>query len=178
MLSALVLMPPHIGGTSAALGALVRSLAALVPATVEGIVRDVSIVTDRADDGLRRVADHAGCRIVDEPTFEAGFATALAGARSDLLFVLRAGIGFDRGLINEIGMRLGPDPTIAGGLLLREDHGGLMSRLLPNLSPIAGVIAARADLSGRPASFKALVGGLKATQTLASRAQFWIDNPT
>jgi hypothetical protein len=173
MLSALVIMPPHVGGTSSALGALVRTLAALVPATVEGLVRDVTVVTDRADDGIRRVADHAGCGIVETARFEEGFTQALSGVRSSQLFVLRAGAAFDRSFVDEMAMLLGPEGEAdrPRALLLREMPDGLLSRLLPNRAPVAGLIAPLADLSAPARDFAALARRLVRPRTLTSRAR-------
>jgi hypothetical protein len=173
MLSALILMPPDVGGTPSALGALVRTLAALVPATVEGLVRDVTVVTDRADDGIRRVADHAGCGIVATARFEDGFTRALSGVRSTQLFVLRAGAAFDRGFVDEMAMLLGPESGAQRplALLLREMPDGLLSRLLPNRAPVVGLIAPRAELAAPARDFAALVRRLARPHTLASRAR-------
>jgi hypothetical protein len=173
MLSTLVLMPPQIGGTPSALGALVRTLAALVPATVEGLVRDVTVVTDRADEGIRRVADHAGCRIVETTHFEDGFSRAVSGVRSNQLFVLRAGAAFDRGFVDEMAMLLGPESGAdrPQALLLREIPNGLLSRLLPSRAPVAGLIAPCAELAAPARDFTSLVRRLVRPHTLASRAR-------
>ena len=174
MLSTLVLMPPLPGApSSAALGALVRTLVSLVPATVEGVVRDVTVLAPGADDGVRRVTDHAGCALVACGAFEAAFAQALGDARSERLFILRAGAAFDRGFVDEIAMLLGPTRSEPETVwLLRESPDGMLSRLLPARAPVAGVIARR-DTPGLAApvmGFADLVRRLRRARTVSSRA--------
>lgn len=64
---------------------LAHALAALVPAATEGLIRDVIVIDRGSHDGTRRVADAAGCTIVDGA--EAGDARrrAVEQARGDWL---------------------------------------------------------------------------------------------
>ena len=172
MLSTLVLAPSFASSTSATLAPVVRTLAALVPLTVEGLVRDVTVVTSGPDAGLQRVADHAGCGLVAAPAFEAALRQGLAAARSSKVFVLRAGATLDRGFLDEGARLLGPEanPDDTGVLLLRQTPEGLATRLLPDLAPVAGIIASREKLGGPAKDFVALIRHLGRCRTLASRA--------
>lgn len=172
MLSALVLAPPFSNATASAPGAVVRTLGALVPATVEGLVRDVVLLVETGDDALRTVAEHAGCRLVEANAFRGGFAQALAAAKQSLLFAIRAGAAFDRGFLNEVAGLLGPERTGEGApcLLLRQAPEGLAARLLPDLAPVAGLIAPRGRLGGPAADFTGVVRGAGKARTLTSRA--------
>src|SRR6201997_4244025 len=80
----------------------VATLAALVPGSAAGLVREVLLV-DGADNGvIERVADVAGCRFL---RFEGSRTAALAAgareARSPWLMFLRAGAVLDPGWIDE-----------------------------------------------------------------------------
>ena len=64
--------------------ALARTLAALVGAVVEGVVREVIVCDRGSTDQTHYVAEHAGCRFVAE----GGIAAGIAMAKGDwLLFV-------------------------------------------------------------------------------------------
>lgn len=66
---------------------LARSLAALVPGAVEGLIREVVVLDRGSTDGSRRVAEAAGCRLLDDVDLK----QAVAGLRSEWLFLLEAG---------------------------------------------------------------------------------------
>ena len=168
MLSTFVLMP---AGEPPALGLLVRTLAALVPAIVEGLVRDVTVIGRKPDEGVRRIAEHAGCNLVENVDFDTALGEAMASARSSTLFLLRAGAFLDRAFLDEAARQFGPeqgDGTRA--LLLREAPGGLVTRVLPDLAPVAGLIAPRATFTPPAKDFDALVRRQRAPQTLQARA--------
>lgn len=66
---------------------LARTLASLVPAAVEGVVREVIVCGAGATGEIRRVAEHAGCHYVAE----GGVAAAIARARSEWLLLVEPG---------------------------------------------------------------------------------------
>ncbi|MEF2552394.1 glycosyl transferase family 2 [Aurantimonas sp. A2-1-M11] len=66
---------------------LAASLASLIPGAVEGLVREVVLVDRGMDENARKVADHAGCRIVAAGDFR----TAIEAARGDWLLLLEPG---------------------------------------------------------------------------------------
>jgi hypothetical protein len=65
MLSAVVLATDLSRPRGASSEAVVRTLSALVPAAIEGIVRDVTLACAGDSAELRKIADHAGCEIVE-----------------------------------------------------------------------------------------------------------------
>ena len=75
----------------------VATLAALVPGSAAGVVREVLLV-DRADTGvIERVADVAGCRFLRfEGTRAAALAAGARQARSPWLMFLHAGAVLDQ----------------------------------------------------------------------------------
>lgn len=64
---------------------LARTLASLVPAAVEGAVREAIVVNEDRAGEVARVADHAGCRVA------ASLAAAVEAARGDWLLLLEPG---------------------------------------------------------------------------------------
>ncbi|MDB5644321.1 MAG: uncharacterized protein JWN07_3638, partial [Hyphomicrobiales bacterium] len=82
--------------------ALVRTLAALVPAAIEGLVRDVTLA-GLAGSELADIADHAGCEFVESVDAGMIIAHALKIARGPNVFLLRAGRAPEAGFIDEIG---------------------------------------------------------------------------
>lgn len=64
---------------------LARTLASLVPAAVDGVVREAIVVDAGRAGGLALVADHAGCRMA------ASLAEAIETARGDWLLLLEPG---------------------------------------------------------------------------------------
>lgn len=172
MLSTLVLLYARAGGPAPSLGGLVRTLSALVPGTVGGLVRDVTIVTNRADDDVRRIADHAGCTVTADERFEKALQSAARQARSATLFLLRAGAHVDRDFLDEVARAFDPAQVERGTppLVLREMPDGLVRRVLPDLAPAAGLIAraSAVDLSAR--DFGTLVRRVAGKRTLSARA--------
>ena len=67
--------------------ALARTLTILVQGAVDGLVRDVMVLVDDPSEAMIAVADHAGCQMKSNTELHA----ALAGLRSDWVFMLEAG---------------------------------------------------------------------------------------
>jgi hypothetical protein len=67
--------------------ALVRTLTSLVHGAMEGIVREVVVHDRYASQHIARVADHAGCRVLDDNEFIAG----LQAAKGTWLLALEPG---------------------------------------------------------------------------------------
>lgn len=65
---------------------LARTLAPLVSAVVEGVVREVVVCDRGSTDGTLKVAEHAGCRVV-----AGDIADAIRAAKSDWLLFLEPG---------------------------------------------------------------------------------------
>ena len=171
MLSTLVLFRSPAGGDAPALGGLVRTLSSLVPGTIGGLVRDVTIVAGRPDPEVRRVADHAGCALVEHESFERALQIAVAQARAPTLFLLRAGAHVDRAFLEEVAIAVGHEGDRTGpALVLREAPDGLVRRVLPDLSPAAGLIAQASAVDVSAKDFDTLVRRVGGRRTLAARA--------
>jgi len=119
---------------------VVRTLASLVPAAVEGVVRDVTLAASAGRPGMRRIADHAGCELIesDDPVRVLG--AALTAARNANVFILRAGRAPETGFTEELTDLLS---TGAGAAVMREAPRRLLTRVVPGLAPIAGLVARR-----------------------------------
>ncbi len=115
--------------------ALTRSLGALVPAAVAGVIRDVMIAGPAGLD-LGLVADHAGCGFVEAAEERDWLAKALALAKGPDCLVLRAGFVPGAGFIEE----LRDQPPEARGLL-RASPMAWPERLLPAMAPVAAAVA-------------------------------------
>ena len=171
MLSTIVVTLPAPADASARAGALMRTLAALVPATVEGVVRDVTLLQVGDAASLAGIADEAGCHIVEERDFPAALARGVAGARSSWIFVVKAGTAPSRLFGEEAARALEGGLDADQSLLLREQPTGLLARLFPSLAPVAGVILPRDRLSGTPcAGFPDVVRRARRARTLPTSA--------
>jgi hypothetical protein len=67
--------------------ALARTLASLVPAAVEGVVREVIVCDRGSTDRTRQVADYAGCAFIADGALPAG----IRAARAEWLLLLQPG---------------------------------------------------------------------------------------
>ena len=120
-----------------------RTLAFLVSAAVQGLVRDAVLIGEDSA-ALRYVADYAGCTLISEPDPAGALEAALAAARSEQVFLLRAGYAAEPPLIDEIRdfFEFGRGRDGVSGLV-REMPGGIVRRILPGTSPLAGLVASR-----------------------------------
>ncbi len=120
-----------------------RTLAFLVSASVQGLVRDAVLIAAETP-ALRYVADYAGCSLISESDGAKALAEALDLARGEHVFLFRAGYAAEPALIDEIRdfLELGPGRQGACGLV-REMADGFMQRIWPAMSPLAGLVAPR-----------------------------------
>src|SRR5947209_16670471 len=120
-----------------------RTLAFLVSAAVQGLVRDAVLLGEDSA-ALRYVADYAGCTLVSKADPAKALAEALAAARSEQVFLLKAGYAAEPPLIDEIRdfLEFGRGRDGACGLV-RETPGSFVQRVLPGTSPLAGLVAPR-----------------------------------
>lgn len=170
MLSVIVFSPPDASGAMHPAGPLLRTLAALVPAAIEGAIRDVTLMQVGAAGGVSAIADEAGCRFVEDPDFSGGLARSVAGARSSWIFVVKAGTVPSRIFVEEAARALDGTLGPGGALLLRRARTGL-ARLVPAPAPVVGVILPRARLAERRcASFIDVVRRAKPARTLTVAA--------
>lgn len=164
MFSALILISTNIATPPEA---VVRTLAALVPAAIEGVVRDVMMCGPSSTPDLARICDHAGCDfIVGEPGAPLG--DALVRLKEQRVFVLRAGRVPEHGYLGEIA-----DFVAYGGegsALMRDAPHNFMTRILPALAPVSAFIAPREVLAtARVDDVDALARSLKSPRALKSR---------
>lgn len=142
MFSALVLVQAGAQGLPSS-EAVVRTLSALVPAAIEGIVRDVALATDAPASELARIADHAGCEYVEgagDGTLDAG----LAALKEQRILLLRAGRVPEHGYAGELADLAAYRPQQCA--LLLDAPASFMTRLMPRLSRASGLVAPREAL--------------------------------
>ncbi len=170
MLSTLVFSPPVSPTGARPFGPLLRTLAALVPATIEGVVRDVTLLQIGVEGGVSTIADEAGCRFVEEEDFMAALARGVAAARSPWVFVVKAGAVPSRIFGEEAARALDEASGQDGVLLLRASPLG-WARWFPSLAPVVGIILPRARLAEtRCTSFAELVRRTRPARTLPTSA--------
>src|SRR5947199_8571356 len=78
-----------------------RTLAFLVSAAVQGLVRDAVLIGEDSA-ALRYVADYAGCTLVTESEPSKALSAALACAHAEHVFLLKAGYAAEPPLLDEI----------------------------------------------------------------------------
>lgn len=170
MLSAIVLasdarMQP------AAPDAIVRTMAALVPAAIEGLVRDVTLA-GLAGGELGHIADHAGCVLSESGDPAEVLREALAAARGQKLLVIRAGRAPEAGFIEEISDFLAGHVSRSHGAIMRDRPDSFVARAFPRLAPVAALVASRDILlKGGVGSLADLTRGLRPAVTLRARAR-------
>ena len=129
---------------------LPATLTALVPAAIDGIVREVIVVDGGSRDHTREIADLSGADIIDaEPGRGSQLVQGAKRARFPWLLFLHADTvlqdGWDRDAVNFIrGVDLGERPRAAGAFSFRLDDKGFAPRALEAL------VRARCSLLGLP----------------------------
>jgi glycosyltransferase involved in cell wall biosynthesis len=131
---------------------LALTLAALVPAAADGVVREVVVVDGGSRDETRRVADAAGCTLVDVagPSGARAAAGAAASGRGPFLLFVKAGVILDarweaeaRAFLDRLA-RAGLADGRAAVFRFDVDGIGAPARLRRS------AVAARSHLTGRP----------------------------
>ena len=143
MISVLLLSFEPRGRRAATPGEAVRTLASLVPATVDGIVRDLCLSGPTTEPGLADVADHAGCAYQPAERVPDAIRLGARQLRSPHVLVTLSGTVFDRPFIEELSGLL---PTLlhAGPTyILRAARHDLIGRVFPSSGAAAGVLAPR-----------------------------------
>jgi hypothetical protein len=152
MISALILaFPPRLEIPSPE--AVVRTLAAIVPAAVENVVCDVALIGPAAEAAMRvdlsAIADHAGCSLFLADSEGEGLRAGLTATRREIALILRAGYAPRQGFVAELADfagrgSLGPERAAA----LRVERKGIRETLALR-APLAGLLAQRAALLSR-----------------------------
>ena len=167
MLSALVLYRADPSARAPAEPA-VRTLAALVPAAMEGVLRDVALAGPAAA-GFESVADHAGCLWVEAEDEKTQIARGGAALRERNVFVIVAGAIPEPGFTQELDDMLREG---ASSVALRFAPASFMQRLAPSLAPVAAQIVPRdLLLSGRAARFADLQRMVRPARAMVARAR-------
>ncbi len=154
--------------------AIVRTLGALVPLAVEGLVRDVAIA-GRSEESLADIADHAGCGLFEAGLPGEALGQAARAARFEHLFLIKAGIAPEAGFADELvdlEVALHSEQTRPCIYYLRAAPYSLLTRIFPALSDIAGVILQRSRVeSSALTSFGTMCRQRGAKRNLVSRAR-------
>ncbi len=129
---------------------LPASLTALVPAAIDGIVREVIVVDGGSLDATRRIADQSGAEIIDAAPGRGGQLTQGAKrARFPWLLFLHADTVLQNGWESDAvafmrGVDLGERPRAAAVFRFRLDDKGFAPRALET------IVRARCSLLGLP----------------------------
>ncbi len=172
MLSAIILVPPKPASPKHPYGPLLRTLAALVPITVEGTVRDVTLLVVGENRDVENIADEAGCRVAQAADFGTGLRQSLAASRSDWICLLLAGTIPGPTFGEDVSTALDEAEDFGRALFLRSG-GGLLGRYIPAFSTIAGIIAPKTRLaSAACGSFADVVRCARPARSLPSSVAF------
>ena len=141
MLSVLILTAASSSQLQVA--AVSRSLAVLVPHAVDGMVRDVHIVTVAPSAALVQLAEDAGAII------HASLADAVPALKSERVLVLQAGMLAASPVMEEIWQRGLAQPAARGALIASASGPGSLQTLWRLAFPfIGGAVVSRQQLSG------------------------------
>ncbi|GHD05765.1 glycosyltransferase [Tianweitania populi] len=119
--------------------ALARTLASLVSAAVEGMVREVIVLDRGSTDGTSRVADHAGCVFLAEASLSDG----MQRARGDWLLLIELGARLVDGWTDEVRRHVAMDGGAARFTPTRLGFWERLSLKRPGLR--AGLLVSKAD---------------------------------
>lgn len=149
--------------------AVARSLGSLVESCVQGLIADALILAAPGR-GLARIADEAGCALIETPHAADGLAQALKAAQRDHLLLLLAGFAVERDFAEEAQDFFAyGDASRARTLRLAPDS--LITRLAPGLARPVGLIAPKsALLSAEGADLARLVRKMRGAD-LTTRAR-------
>jgi hypothetical protein len=135
---------------------LAAQMAMLVPAAVDGLVKEVILVTD-GEPGAAALAEDSGARLVTTPgDLGARLAAGAAVARGDWILTLRSAPALREGWREPVEKHLAGG---AGAPACLTVPGGMLSRLSPRLH---GVLMRRLDWPAVVGDEKALATALKA----------------
>jgi glycosyltransferase involved in cell wall biosynthesis len=140
--------------------ALARTLASLVGAAVEGIVRDVIVCDRGSTDQTHRVAELAGCSYVAE----GGIAAALRQAKGEWILLLEPGARLSEGWSESVIGHVTRLTMPARFSRSRSDRRPFLSRILTSRTALSEGLVIRKgqaiSLSGAARTAEALARGL------------------
>jgi hypothetical protein len=167
-LSAVILAADAAVPVSPSPEALVRTLSALVPAAIEGLVRSVVIAGLSGNNDMHSVAEHAGCDIAESDTASGIIGAGLSQARGDHLLILKVGYAPDRAALEDLSDIAG-DLGRLRAMRLRAAPETFLTRLLPFMSPTVGLVAVRSALPKGAPDLQALVRAARPSGSLRTR---------
>ena len=142
MFSCLVAAFPEEQGALSPEG-VVRTLAALVPGAVAGLIGDVTLVGPAGFADLGHIADHAGCEFYaggEEELLQRG----LMAGRRELSLVIRSGYVPGSGFLDELADLVGRRAGAFRAAVLRERKEGMAGLL--TRGRVAAIVAHRRAL--------------------------------
>lgn len=162
------------GRQAASAGHAVRTLASLVPATVEGVVRDLCLAAPGPDRALADVADHAGCAFAAAAGIAEGIRLGTRDLRCPHVLVIVAGAVVDRPFLEELTAMLPGLGDAPRTLVLKAMRHDLVGRLFPSAADAAAVLTSRSSLHSVQAStVDELARRLRPHRLFKTRA--WLD---
>lgn len=151
---------------------LVRTLASLVAPHIQGVLGDVTILGPKGHE-LERIADYAGCAMIEAEGGNRGGGRVFENLRFDQFLLLRSGYGLKADFIEEAGdlARFNRRASIPVMKLLSEPE-DLVQRLFPGMAEIAGIIAPKSlGLETSCDCLSRLMRKRRNAQTLRTRAR-------
>jgi hypothetical protein len=150
--------------------ALAQTLGSLVPGAVQGMVREV-IVCDRGSaDGMREVAEHAGCVWLAE----GGVAEGIRQAKAEWLLLLEPGARLAEGWIEDVALHMARSAMPARFSRARGSRAGFLSRVFSRQQALAeGLLIGKrqaATLVKHAGSAEGIARGLAAKRL---KAEIW-----
>lgn len=125
---------------------LVRTLGALVPGAVEGIISDVTILDDGSEDGTRKVADTAGCNLYDSQELS----NVIGKMRGEWVLMIEPGAKPLNGWIEGLGEHISNGDMPARFSPSRNYRHPFYKRIFSKSSALEyGVLARRRDVASR-----------------------------
>lgn len=145
--------------------ALARTLASLVSAAVEGVVREVIVCDKGSTDQTHYVAEHAGCLFLAS----GGIAAGIRQAKSDWLLLLEPGARLVDGWTDDVLRHIAKLAMAARFSRSRKDRAPFLSRVLTSRRALTQglVITKRQALTKQVTDAEAIARGLAAKQLAA-----------
>jgi len=148
--------------------ALARTLASLIPAAVEGVVRDVLVCDRGSSDQTHRVAEHAGCHFIAE----GGVAAGIKQAKGEWLLILEPGARLVEGWTEAVLDHVGKNMMPARFSRSRDDRIPLFSRMFARPAALAEGLVIRkgqaSSLAAKAPTAEAMARGLASKRLAAS----------
>jgi glycosyltransferase involved in cell wall biosynthesis len=143
---------------------LARTLASLVAAVVEGVVRDVVVCDLGSTDQTRYVAEHAGCHFLAKGGISAG----IAAAKGDWLLIVEPGARLMEGWTDPVVSHLNRSMMPARLSRARGDRLPFLAKVFSANRPLAQALLITrrqaASLAKNAGSAEALARGLAMRQ--------------